>query len=66
MINNLYNNRTTNNTINKYKEKNHFQNYIEKKGNEIFSGINNLKYNGYKKVKTNVLPANPFDNIYFL
>ena len=66
LINNLYNNRTTNNTINKYKEKNHFQNYIEKKGNEIFSGINNLKYNGYKKVKTNVLPANPFDNIYFL
>ena len=64
---NYFNNKNTNKSCfncssNRYKEIN-FQQYIEKKGDEILSGFDYKNYRLYKKGKTSVLPANPFSCI---
>ena len=65
LINNICNickNKTTNNYSNNKYNTNNFQNYIEKKGNKILFEINNHNFNGYKKTRTSVFPANPFNS----
>ena len=50
---------------NKYEGRN-FQKYIEKKGSNILSKINNnFDFKGMTKAKTSVYPANPFNSMNF-
>ena len=63
LMKNTHKNRTISNYSN--NRKNNFHNYNNNYGNKVFYGINNLKYIGYKNVKTSVFPVNPFNNIYF-